>query len=70
MYNYPRPIYVKIEKVVGFILFLIGIFSLLKLLNILDVDLIVPSEYLAWFTAGVCVFFGLILVLHKQHGIS
>ena len=69
MMGYPRPILFKIEKVIGFIIFVIGVFAVLKLLSVLDPYLLVPNEYLAWFTAIVCVFFGFILMAHKQHGI-
>lgn len=68
-YNYPRPILFKIEKIVGFILLIIGLFALLKLLNVLSQDLIVPTEYMAWFTTIVCIFFGFILMSSKQHGL-
>ncbi|MGV8150158.1 MAG: hypothetical protein ACP5NV_00340 [Candidatus Woesearchaeota archaeon] len=69
MMNYPRPIFFKIEKIVGFIVFAVGIFAVLKLVGVLSESLLVPNEYLAWVTAVVCVFFGFILMSHKQHGI-
>lgn len=70
MYNYPRPILFKIEKIFGFLLLVIGLFAVLKLVGILNSSLIVPNEYLAWFTSVVCLLFGFILVSHKQHGFS
>ena len=69
MYPYPRPIMFKIEKIIGFIIFVIGIFAILKFLNILNETLIVPNEYLGWFTAGACIFFGFILMSNNQHGL-
>jgi hypothetical protein len=69
-YNYPRPILFKIEKIMGFLLIVIGIFAILKLLNLLDANLIVPNAYLAWFTSIICVIIGFILMSHQQHGLA
>ncbi|MFA5796587.1 MAG: hypothetical protein WC916_00945 [Candidatus Woesearchaeota archaeon] len=69
MYNYPHHILFKIEKILGFVLLLIGIFAVLKLTGILAPELLIPNEYLAWFTSLVCVLFGFVLVTHKQHGV-
>ncbi|HIH31802.1 TPA: hypothetical protein HA235_03780 [Candidatus Woesearchaeota archaeon] len=68
-YGFPRPILFKIEKIVGFLLFIIGLFAVLKLFGVLNENLLVPNQYMAWFTAIVCVIFGFILMSHKQHGI-
>jgi len=68
MYGYPRPIFFKVEKIFGFLLLLIGIFVALKLVGVLDANLLVPNEYLVWFTAAVCILFGFVLVTHQQHG--
>lgn len=68
-YKYPRPILFKIEKIVGFIVFILGIFSILKLLNVLSEDFIVPSQYMAWFMAICLLFFGFLLMNNKQHGV-
>ena len=65
-----KNLQLKIEKIVGLVLFVVGVFSVLKLLNILEADLIIPAEYLVWFTAVACVFFGFILMVHTQRGIS
>ena len=64
-----RPVFFKIEKIVGFIIFLIGLFIVLKLVNVLDENLIIPNAYLAWFGAGACILFGFILLSSQQHGI-
>ncbi len=68
-YKYPKPILFKIEKIVGFFVFIVGVFSILKLLGILTEDFLVPSQYMAWFMAVCLIFFGFILMTHKQHGV-
>lgn len=66
--NYPRPIIFKIEKIFGFLLFLVGVFVVLKILNVLDENAYIPNDYLLIFTAAICVLFGIILMTHTQHG--
>ena len=58
--------YVLFEKIIGLVIFVIGLFALAKLFGILNPNFIISTDYLAWITTAACVVFGAILLTNKN----
>ncbi|GIU69910.1 MAG: hypothetical protein KatS3mg002_1146 [Candidatus Woesearchaeota archaeon] len=62
-----RPM--RFERIIGFIIFVMGLFSISKLVGILDSEALIGMDYMIWFLTFVCLIGGFVVMTIRYDNI-